>query len=780
MRNFKKMASLIIAGSLLCGTLSAVGAVEANAAEIEYIKSQTQNQSHMYSKDFTLTGNYADDLVAVGQAQMGKTKAELEYYESWCADFVNDCARLTNMPESIIPYNYGLRASCAYLYRYMIDNCGAKIIEDTNDLRTGDLVFYYCPASNFYLHVGMIESPSYYIEGNYQKKVQHLDFNYNYSCYMHKGGSFTSDSGHVKRIYVRPNYPEPPKKGYTETSPDSENYFAPTRTLTYKTGVFTSGFDVSWTQAVLFNLGYNIDVTGEYSSKTVDAVKKFQLDNQLTPTGDTDSETAALLEELWHNKKYPRVDNYKSAKDIYNYNENVCISADITNADSVKLVIENGLQTVKTIEDSSNVSFPAKEIGQGYYTAYFVMKNVYSTFTTEPIDFIVDKPMVSAPNIAALSGTTYKAASIKWDKTLNTDHYEVYITNTANSAEVISEKYVKNNSFSALLPVGEYKVRVVSVNDFSTAESNTADFKVVEGKPQSFGDEFYARLPLTFDQSLSLALSDKTAALGTSSNSFSQTWYFKKHSNNSYYIKNCENGKQLAIGSQGAVIFDSESDTSLQRWYLAQSGENSFWLVPAFSASNVLKAGQNSISVGHSTNNETEAFTLKKVSHEHNYDISEFKAPTCTHNGHITYRCKLCGEEDSKTIRCEGHTSEKEKTSAPNAALICDKCGEAYIKGNAKATVSDTPDSPSSKSGENTSITVIMGDVDRDGELTSNDALIVTRLTVGLEQSNDFKNILADVDIDGTATVSDSLAILRTVVGLKTETKTGFLLESGA
>ena len=73
-----------------------------------------------------------------------------------------------------------------------------------------------------------------------------------------------------------------------------------------------------------------------------------------------------------------------------------------------------------------------------------------------------------------------------------------------------------------------------------------------------------------------------------------------------------------------------------------------------------------------------------------------------------------------------------------------------------------------------------MGDVDRDGELTSNDALIVTRLTVGLEQSNDLKNILADVDIDGTATVSDSLAILRTVVGLKTETKTGFLLESGA
>ena len=47
-----------------------------------------QSRSGNFSKNYTLNGNPADDIVAVALAQQGKTKAQLGYTEAWCADFV--------------------------------------------------------------------------------------------------------------------------------------------------------------------------------------------------------------------------------------------------------------------------------------------------------------------------------------------------------------------------------------------------------------------------------------------------------------------------------------------------------------------------------------------------------------------------------------------------------------------------------------------------------------------------------------------------------------------
>ena len=75
---------------VLAFVLSAIGAVEA-----------TQSRYENYSKNFTLTGNGATDIVNVAVAQLGKTKANLGYTEPWGADFVGDCAKLAGVSEAV-------------------------------------------------------------------------------------------------------------------------------------------------------------------------------------------------------------------------------------------------------------------------------------------------------------------------------------------------------------------------------------------------------------------------------------------------------------------------------------------------------------------------------------------------------------------------------------------------------------------------------------------------------------------------------------------------------
>ena len=66
--------------------------------------SATQSASNGFSKNYTLTGDGFTDMVNIAMAQNEKTQSEIGYSESWCADFVSDCARLAGQ-EAAIPFN---------------------------------------------------------------------------------------------------------------------------------------------------------------------------------------------------------------------------------------------------------------------------------------------------------------------------------------------------------------------------------------------------------------------------------------------------------------------------------------------------------------------------------------------------------------------------------------------------------------------------------------------------------------------------------------------------
>ena len=63
----------------------------------------------------------------------------------------------------------------------------------------------------------------------------------------------------------------------------------------------------------------------------------------------------------------------------------------------------------------------------------------------------------------------------------------------------------------------------------------------------------------------------------------------------------------------------------------------------------------------------------------------------------------------------------------------------------------------------------VMGDIDRDGEVTVSDALRALRFSVGITVPADDETVIGDMDRDGSITVTDALAILRLSVGLVSE-----------
>jgi len=163
--------------------------------------SATQDRSANFSKSYTLTGNGANDIVAVAMAQKDKTKAQLGYTEAWCADFVSDCARLAGISNKIPANGY-----CGTLYTN-IKNAGGK---EVTSPQKGDIIFYYCTASSCpnsgkpWVHVGIMTGSGSSIEGNsggkvsYKSKVTYTDANGH--TYNHSGTNLVT----VK--YLRPNY----------------------------------------------------------------------------------------------------------------------------------------------------------------------------------------------------------------------------------------------------------------------------------------------------------------------------------------------------------------------------------------------------------------------------------------------------------------------------------------------------------------------------------------------------------------------------------------------
>lgn len=107
--------------------------------------------------------------------------------------------------------------------------------------------------------------------------------------------------------------------------------------------------------------------------------------------------------------------------------------------------------------------------------------------------------------------------------------------------------------------------------------------------------------------------------------------------------------------------------------------------------------------------------------------------------------------------------SDTEDSASDTQASDPDKTTDSD-QGSETDDSKDTPDSPDTP--EKPEPIGSLGDVDRDGEITANDALMILRASVGMETFTPEQTRLADVDNDGEISANDALVVLRFSVGL--------------
>lgn len=118
-----------------------------------------QSRTDYFDRSYTLGSDPGQNMVNIAFAQKGKTGAQLNYSEAWCADFVSDCAKLAGQ-SNVIPHRAVVR-----------DLANAVNGNVTSSPRVGDLcIFDWNSVSGPYDHIEIVYQVSgstvYTIGGN--------------------------------------------------------------------------------------------------------------------------------------------------------------------------------------------------------------------------------------------------------------------------------------------------------------------------------------------------------------------------------------------------------------------------------------------------------------------------------------------------------------------------------------------------------------------------------------------------------------------------------------
>lgn len=103
------------------------------------------------SRDYTLTGAGASDMVKVVNAQDGYMESTLGYSELWQVDFLADCAALAGQ-SSAIPKPSATGKDDIAGFMNSIKKAGGKVVTTP---KAGDIVFHYCKICKKYSNVGL-------------------------------------------------------------------------------------------------------------------------------------------------------------------------------------------------------------------------------------------------------------------------------------------------------------------------------------------------------------------------------------------------------------------------------------------------------------------------------------------------------------------------------------------------------------------------------------------------------------------------------------------------
>jgi hypothetical protein len=143
--------------------------------------------------------------------------------------------------------------------------------------------------------------------------------------------------------------------------------------------------------------------------------------------------------------------------------------------------------------------------------------------------------------------------------------------------------------------------------------------------------------------------------------------------------------------------------------------------------------------------------------HEHDFVFKRTVKPTCDEQGYAVYHCDCGKEEHRDFVDALGHSWVEATCAAPKTCSVCQKTEGAALKHEYQNEICI-------HCGEE--MKGIMGDLDGNGKLSYNDALVILRGSIGLVKLDDTQKLLADVDGNGIVNYNDALTVLRRSIGL--------------
>ncbi len=183
-----------------------------------------------------------------------------------------------------------------------------------------------------------------------------------------------------------------------------------------------------------------------------------------------------------------------------------------------------------------------------------------------------------------------------------------------------------------------------------------------------------------------------------------------------------------------------------------------------------------------------------------NADVTEQTSePSCTESGEVIYTASVFfdgaeyTDRRTETLPAKGHdlrlTGWRWKDGGAVAIFTCahNASHREEVEANVTRTVIESDLTVTYKAiagldgvqyeSVRTKAAGLIGDIDRDGEITSADALAILRISAELEDCGSTKETLSDTDDDGYVTSADALDVLRRSAGLPSSETIGTLAE---
>ena len=250
--------------------------------------------------------------------------------------------------------------------------------------------------------------------------------------------------------YNAGNVSSNPTPVYGSTNPDDYTYPDPDTTDTiYRTSPTMKGSTVAWVQAVLYQLGYSIEVDGSFGQNSEAVIKQFQSDNGLEVDGRVGPATKRKLLERWNEKKHTH-SYLVYAESTHPHKEyNKCSCGDIQ-------------YTGQVYASWENTGYESAHPHKSYRTCWCGYKEYTGEYKTV---YTCDSCLPEKSVLTVVPGTSLDYTSFSWNSASGADYYELIVYNKNDMTTPVEWLYyVPSNHYKMPLPQGDYVAYVASIN----------------------------------------------------------------------------------------------------------------------------------------------------------------------------------------------------------------------------------------------------------------------------------------------------------------------------